>query len=127
MMIRSAPPASAHFAESPVPAPAPMIGLPAAIWARSRASASARVMPPASDQLVQPVRHREREGRVVHVGVDLVHLDLRRVDQLADRVEQRRVGLGVVEDLALGRDRRDAAQRHEEHGRPGRRVELRRR
>ena len=28
MMIRSAPPASAHFAESPVPAPAPMIGLP---------------------------------------------------------------------------------------------------
>ena len=28
MMIRSAPPASAHFAERPVPAPAPMIGLP---------------------------------------------------------------------------------------------------
>ena len=43
MMIRSAPPASAHFADSPVPAPAPMIGLPASICARSRASASARV------------------------------------------------------------------------------------
>ena len=28
MMIRSAPPASAHLAERPVPAPAPMIGLP---------------------------------------------------------------------------------------------------
>ena len=28
MMIRSTPPASAHLAERPVPAPAPMIGLP---------------------------------------------------------------------------------------------------
>ena len=43
MMIRSAPPASAHFAESPVPAPAPMIGRPASISARRRASASVRV------------------------------------------------------------------------------------
>ena len=30
MMIRSAPPASAHLADSPVPAPAPMTGLPSA-------------------------------------------------------------------------------------------------
>jgi hypothetical protein len=29
MMIRSAPPASIHFAEMPVPAPAPMMGRPA--------------------------------------------------------------------------------------------------
>ena len=33
------------------------------------------------DQLVEPVRHRERERGVVHVGVDLVHLDLRGVDR----------------------------------------------
>src|SRR5689334_11914818 len=36
MMIRSTPPASAHFAERPVPAPAPMIGLPLAVCARRR-------------------------------------------------------------------------------------------
>src|SRR6185437_16405103 len=44
MMIRSAPPASAHLADSPVPAPAPMIGRPSAAWARKRASASRRFM-----------------------------------------------------------------------------------
>src|SRR5262249_39543364 len=36
MMIRSIPPASAHLALMPVPAPPPMIGLPAATWARRR-------------------------------------------------------------------------------------------
>ena len=36
MMIRSAPPSSAHFADSPVPAPAPMIVPPSASVARSR-------------------------------------------------------------------------------------------
>ena len=44
MMIRSAPPASAHFAESPVPAPAPMITPPSAIVRRKRASASCPFM-----------------------------------------------------------------------------------
>ena len=39
MMIRSQPPASAHLAESPVPAPAPMIGRPASICARRRSDA----------------------------------------------------------------------------------------
>ena len=34
MMMRSMPPASAHLALMPVPAPPPMIGLPAATWAR---------------------------------------------------------------------------------------------
>ena len=48
MMIRSAPPASAHFAESPVPAPAPMIGFPCSTCALRRASASARVTSPSS-------------------------------------------------------------------------------
>src|SRR5437867_2450206 len=36
MIIRSMPPASAHLAEIPVPAPPPMMGLPAASWARRR-------------------------------------------------------------------------------------------
>src|SRR5262249_15009766 len=43
MMIRSMPPASAHLALRPVPAPPPMIGLPAATWARSRSRHCSRV------------------------------------------------------------------------------------
>src|SRR3954465_15675291 len=43
MMMRSMPPASAHLALMPVPAPPPMTGRPAATWARSRARHSARV------------------------------------------------------------------------------------
>src|SRR5262249_55974703 len=36
MTIRSMPPASAHLADRPVPAPPPTIGRPAATWARRR-------------------------------------------------------------------------------------------
>src|SRR6516162_5996028 len=43
MMIRSMPPASAHLADRPMPAPPPMIGRPAATWARSRRKHSSRV------------------------------------------------------------------------------------
>ena len=67
MMIRSAPPASASFAERPVPAPAPMIGLPAVdlrAQPRERLVARHRRL---LDQLVQPVGHRGRERRVVDV------------------------------------------------------------
>src|SRR3954469_1309440 len=42
-MIRSMPPASAHLADSPVPAPPPMMGRPAATWARRRRRHSSRV------------------------------------------------------------------------------------
>jgi hypothetical protein len=41
MMIKSAPPSSAHLAESPVPAPAPTMGLPSEICARRPAKMSA--------------------------------------------------------------------------------------
>ena len=41
--IRSIPPSSSNFAESPFPAPATMIGLPAEIVARSLASTCPRV------------------------------------------------------------------------------------
>src|SRR5262249_53601579 len=43
MMMRSMPPASAHLALMPVPAPPPMMGLPAATWARRRWRHSSRV------------------------------------------------------------------------------------
>ena len=42
-MIRSTPPASSHFADIPVPAPAPMIGRPAAILAANRSKMFDRV------------------------------------------------------------------------------------
>src|SRR6516164_2354285 len=42
-MMRSMPPASAHLALMPVPAPPPMIGLPAATWARNRSRHCSRV------------------------------------------------------------------------------------
>src|SRR6476646_5110703 len=98
MMIRSAPPASAHFAESPVPAPAPMIGLPASTCARRRASASALVM----DHLVEAIRHRVGECGVVDVEVELVQLDVL-AEVLAQRREERLVGGRVTERSALGR------------------------
>src|SRR5262245_35065236 len=43
MMMRSMPPISAHLALMPVPAPPPMIGLPAATWARRCSRHWARV------------------------------------------------------------------------------------
>src|SRR5262249_13361537 len=43
MMIRSMPPASAHLALMPVPAPPPMIGRPADTWERSRCKHWSRV------------------------------------------------------------------------------------
>jgi hypothetical protein len=38
---------------------------------------------------VQTLRHRECELRIVDLGVHLVHLDLRPVDELAQRGEGR--------------------------------------
>ena len=89
MMIRSMPPASAHLAERPVPAPAPMIGRPCgdlAPAAASRARRRGSRSPPSCDQLVEPVRHRVGELGIVDVGVELVHLDAGR-RRLAQRVE----------------------------------------
>ena len=46
MMMRSAPAASAHLAEIPVPAPAPMMGIPAAPLSRHRFRHAARSIRP---------------------------------------------------------------------------------
>ncbi len=98
-MIRSAPPASAHLAERPVPAPAPMIGLPGVdLRAQPRERLAACVMRRSCDQLVEPVRPSpSANAGSLTSRVELVHLDLRRVDELAQRREQRLVRLGVVE------------------------------
>src|SRR5579884_269696 len=43
MISKSMPPASAHLADKPVPAPPPMIGFPAATWLRRRCKHSSRL------------------------------------------------------------------------------------
>src|SRR5829696_950006 len=116
MMTRSLPPASAHLADSPVPAPAPMMTPPSSSVARSLARASSPVTS-ASEVLVELVHHRGRELLVVDVVLELDQLDLRAAEPLTQRIEQRCVGIRVVERLALRVDHRHPAERHEQaHG-----------
>ena len=74
-------------------------------------------------ELVQAVGHRLRERRVVDIRVELAHVD-RVVEILAQRGEKRLVGVRIVEDLALDRDQRDAAERDEQRDRALGRVQL---
>ena len=113
MMIRSAPPASASLAERPVPAPAPMIGLPGRdLRAQPRERLVARhAAPPISSCSRSAIACGERG--VVDLVVALVHLDVG-VERLAQPLEQRLVGLRVVERLARrprSSTRRAAARR----------------
>ena len=85
MMIRSTPPRSANFAEMPVPAPAPMIGLPRRDLARAAGESDpsygmngigalsvAAGRRPVTRSREQFVRERVGERRIVDVRVDLV-------------------------------------------------------
>src|SRR3990172_94340 len=64
-----------------------------------------------------------REPRVVDAQPQPVRLDLG-LEVLAQSGEERLVGGRIVEDLALDGDHRDPLERHEERGRPRRRLEL---
>ena len=122
MTIRSMPPASAHLADRPVPAPAPMITPPPSsvrAQLRARLVAGHRAL----HVLVELLRHRVGERGIVDVAVHLDQLDAL-VEPLAQRGEQRLVGLRVVERLALGVDHRDARERQEQRGGAGRGGEL---
>src|SRR6266851_3513325 len=129
MTIRSMPPASSHLAESPVPAPPPMIGCPRRIMARNFLSISLRAMRGmaclrryrsgpsraiagggGAGDLVKGCDYRLGEFWIVHI--------VRHADQLAiggaakergDRAEERLVGLGIPERLAWRVEQRDAA------------------
>ena len=104
MMIRSAPPSWAHFADRPG----------ARAGADDHAAAGERRAQPGAGLVAG---HRSSSSSlaaiasanavVVDVAVQFDHLDV--APTVADRLEQRRVGLGVVERLALGVDQRDAA------------------
>ena len=92
MMIRSAPPASAHLAERPVPAPAPMIGLPAVdlgAQPRQRLVARHRAALGSSSCAAGPPSRRANAGSLTS-SVELVHLDVG-AERLAEAAEQRRV------------------------------------
>src|SRR4029077_20303292 len=102
MMIRSAPPASAHLADKPVPAPAPMMAWPRSALARSRArSSSRRTSVPALDHLVQPVGHRGGECGVVDVRVDPLQGLAGRAELAVERVAAGGVGRRVEERLPV--------------------------
>ena len=125
MMIRSAPPASAHLAESPVPAPAPITARAARDRRAAAArSASARFTRHSPTKLVQLRDHRVGEGRIVDVGVQLdqLHVRARRCARTAAKSASSAVG--VVERAAWRGDHRDAAERHEQRHGPGGRREL---
>ena len=91
-MIRSAPPASASFAERPVPGAGADDRRCRRRPARAAGRAPRRAFTPRRlDQLVQPVGHRRRERRVVDVLAALVHLDRRRrASRAARRAAPRR-------------------------------------
>ena len=117
-MIRSVPPASAHLADRPVPAPAPMITPPPSSVARSL---RARLVARHAGRLR---RSSSSFSAIASANASSLMLQssstssTSRAHALAQRLEQRRVRLGVVERLALGVDQRDAAQRHEQRHRP---------
>src|SRR6218665_2250082 len=110
MMMRSAPPSSAHLAESPVPAPAPITALPASIWPRMRASAVSRFMSFAflmGDGSVESVGHLD--GQVILVDRDIATDDDDVIGELGNEsVDERLVGCRVEERTSFDVDAREA-------------------
>src|SRR5215468_6137010 len=91
MTMRSAPPCSSHFAEIPVPAPAPMIGSPRPRMARRRARMSER----AARAIVLPLRPTASNPPTAHAVElgDNFRREIRVVDMLAQPDEAARCGL----------------------------------
>src|SRR5438105_1332929 len=109
MMIRSIPPASAHLALRPVPAPPPTIGSPAATLARNRSSNALReswnmvasITGVPTHQAEEGPRGGGRERRVVDVLVPRLDPDPGMTGQPARHgLEQGPVGDGVFERAA---------------------------
>src|SRR5512145_1021158 len=98
MTMRSMPPASSHLAESPVPAPPPMIGTRRFTMSWKRAisrSRSNRAMPhlPSAPKRPELLDQRLGEGRIVDVmrQADEAAV-LGRAEILLQGIEQRPVG-----------------------------------
>src|SRR6202034_1368414 len=126
MTMRSAPPSSSHFAERPVPAPAPMMGSPRAFIARKRARMSDREMRGMNLSLRTPAGEAAAE-QTAEFGDDFRGkarvVDVRgQADEAAraclpngrfERPEQLFVGVRIGERPARRIERRDAALRQE--------------
>src|SRR5882762_2716214 len=139
MTMRSIPPASSHFADNPVPAPAPTIGFLRSILACSRSTTTARAIRgmkylPLSisvcgygrggfDLCQQCVYHRSGEIRIVDIELELDEFDCLGVQAIAYRLEERLVRLGIKEGSAFYGNGRNAAERKKERGWAGRRGE----
>src|SRR4051812_12145985 len=112
MMIRSMPPASAHLALRPVPAPPPMMGRPAATFRRKLSRISLRNR--WNMGALVPVQEFDQQGRrgvgkcrIVDVFVTLDESDPRVAPQPTGQgIEQGTVGGGIVEGLTRRVERR---------------------
>src|SRR5262245_32982154 len=128
MMIRSTPPRSENLAVMPVPAPAPMIGSPAAIRARRRASARSRPMNGilyfrrrrSAEELSSRNIHATQQARCNRLGefwiVD-VQIELEQahvvLGMIAQSGEKCRIGGRIVEGLTCAVQRAHSAQRQQ--------------
>ena len=107
-----------------MPAPAPMIGLPASTCARRRASASARVTRAAWISSCSRSAIAVANAGSLTFSLALVQLDPAR-QRLLQAGDERIVGFRVVERLAGDVDHRHAAQRDEHRDRAGAAESLR--
>src|SRR5579859_957781 len=101
MMIRSIPPASAHLALRPVPAPPPMIGRPSDTFLRKRARISVRLMTDIATLDSRRVTEAEQRGARRRLAGRLLH-------QLKQR-HRSRVGEVRVVDMFVAEDELCAA------------------
>src|SRR6478752_7350018 len=113
MTMRSMPPASSHFAESPVPAPPPMIGSPRATMAWNFSISFLRAIlgmsaPRFFDHVEEVLGQRLGEGRIVDVvGQADQPPAWPRPHRGLQRLEQRRIGRGIPEGAAGLVEQRD--------------------
>jgi rhodanese-related sulfurtransferase len=80
--------------------------------------------PPPANHPPEGAGHRRSEGRVVDIGIHLDQLHPVPVQVLTDRAEQSVVGVRIVKDLAVNRDRGDSPQRYEQRHRADGGVQL---
>src|SRR5438067_7805314 len=120
MTIRSMPPASSHLAESPVPAPPPMIGsprrtIPWNLSTRVRRSSRGMGCAPLLGDFAEALDQGPGESRIVDITGKPEQPPRRRLPHHPfEGREERRIGGGIVERLARCIDERHAAFRNEE-------------
>ena len=124
MMIRSTPPASAHLADSPVPAPAPMITPPPSSVARSSRA-------PRRPSSRSPSRRRPACSTIASANASVVDVlpssstsSTLSPSPSRSAANSAASASGSWNGCALDVDHRDAPERHEQRDRPGRGRQL---